>query len=215
MEVKAVAIDVDGVITKIESAWRYLHEQLNLIDIAKYNADLFYSGKISYEKWAELDVALWKGLKKESFYKILENVAIREGSEEFFSFLKSRGVKIFAISGGLTPLLEIISKKFHFDRFMANDIFFEDGVVNGKFKINVTPTNKGEILQGFLKDFGISESSCIAIGDSQFDIPMLKVCGYKIAFNPKQIELIEIADEVIFSESFHELMAKVKKLLLD
>src|SRR5579885_3071458 len=145
MEVKAVAIDVDGVITKIESAWRYLHEQLNLIDIAKYNADLFYSGKISYEKWAELDVALWKGLKKESFYKILENVAIREGSEEFFSFLKSRGVKIFAISGGLTPLLEIISKKFHFDRFMANDIFFEDGVVNGKFKINVTPTNKGEI----------------------------------------------------------------------
>jgi HAD superfamily PSPase-like hydrolase len=213
MDVKAIAIDVDGVITKLESAWKYIHERLNLLDKAKINAELFHKKKISYKKWAELDVALWKGISKEEFYNLFKEVEIRKGCVEFFSFLKENNIKIFAISGGLTPLLEILSEKLHFDRYIANDIIFENGIINGKFRINVSPKNKGLILSRFLKEFNIKSSQCIGIGDSEFDIPMLKYCGYKIAFNPKKIELIRISDEVIFSDTFYDLFERFKKLL--
>jgi len=213
MKIEAIAIDVDGVITKIESAWKFVHEKLNLLDKAKFNADLYYSGKISYYKWAELDIELWKGIEKKVFYDILRSVKIREGCEDFFYFVKSKGIKIFAISGGLTPLLEILSEKLNFDRYIANDIIFENNLITGKFKINVTPNNKGELLRSFLEEFNIREENCLGIGDSEFDIPMLEICGYKIAFNPKKIELIEIADEIIFSDNFHELNDRIKKLV--
>lgn len=213
MRIKAFATDVDGVITKIESAWRYIHERLNLLEKAKLNAELYYSRKISYRKWAELDIELWKGISKEQFYSLLEAVEIREGAEELFSYLRSKGIKIIAISGGLTSLLEILSRKFHFDKFMANDIIFENNIICGKFKLNVTPYNKGKILLNFLKKLGIDNKECLGLGDSEFDIPMLKVCGYRITFKPKNLKLIQISNEAIFSDTLHEVYMRIRKLV--
>jgi len=85
--------------------------------------------------------------------------------------------------------------------------------LNGKFKINVTPTNKGKVLANILYKLGINNKECMGIGDSDFDIPMLKICGYKIAFNPKNEILIKIADEVIYSDTFYELYEKIRKIL--
>ncbi len=213
MKIRALATDIDGTITKIPSAWRYVHEKLNLLDKARYHAELYYKGYISYKKWAELDVALWKGISKDTFYNIFNEVEIREGCVEFFSYLKDIGVKIIAISGGLLPLLEILLKKLHFDRFVANEIIFNEGKVVGDVKIRITPRNKGIVLIKILKELGIKKEECLGIGDSDLDIPMLKVCGYKMVFNPQNIKLLEIADEVIFSETFYEVFKRVKSLL--
>jgi Phosphoserine phosphatase len=68
-------------------------------------------------------------------------------------------------------------------------------------------------LASILDRLGINNNECIGIGDSEFDIPMLKLCGYKIAFNPKNEELIRIADEIIFSDTFYELYEKFRKIL--
>lgn len=211
--IKALATDVDGVITKIESAWRYVHERLGLLEKAKKNAELFHKGKISYRKWAELDIELWKGIREEEFNRILMEVEIRKGCEEFFNFLKSKKIKIIAISGGLQNLLEILAKKFGFDRYVANEIIFENGILQGSFKLRITPRNKGIVLKRILKELNIKSEECIAIGDSDFDIPMLETCGYRIAFNPKSIEVMKIANECIISETFDELLFRMKKLL--
>lgn len=213
MRIKVLVTDVDGVITKIDSAWRYVHERLNLLDKARINAELYYKGKISYRKWAELDVALWKGISKETFYNIFNEVEIREGCLDFFSYLKNNNIKIIAISGGLMPLLQVLSKKLHFDHFVANEIIFNEGKIEGGFKIRVTPRNKGVILRKILRSSGISGEECLGIGDSDFDIPMLEVCGYRIAFNPRNIKLLEIADEIIFSETFHEVFKRVRRII--
>jgi len=212
MKYRAVAIDVDGVITKIESAWQYLHKELNLLDKAKINSQLYYSKKISYYEWAKLDVELWKGLHYNKIMEIFSKVEIRDYCKEFFSYLHEKGIKVFAISGGLTPLLKYLSEKLNFDYFVANDLIFNDFKLTGEFKINVTPTNKGKVLKRILENFKIKSKECIGIGDSEFDIPMLKVCGYKIAFNPKSEELIKIANEVIYSETFYEIYKRIKEL---
>jgi phosphoserine phosphatase len=214
MKFKALAIDVDGVITKIHSAWRYVHECLNVQDKAKINAELYYSKKISYYKWAELDIKLWDKISYDELIKLFEKVEIRDYCKEFFDFLRNKKVKVIAISGGLTPLLETLAKKLYFDHYVANDLYFDnEGKLNGKFKINVTPTNKGKVLANILYKLGINNKECIGIGDSDFDIPMLKICGYKIAFNPKNETLIKIADEVIYSDTFYELYEKIRKIL--
>jgi hypothetical protein len=93
MKFKALAIDVDGVITKIHSAWKYIHECLNVQEKAKVNAELYYSGKISYYKWAELDIKLWRNISYDELIKLFEKLEIREYSKEFFDFLKSKKLK--------------------------------------------------------------------------------------------------------------------------
>lgn len=210
---KAFVTDVDGVITNIESIWQYVHEKLNVKDIAKINYDLYHNKKIDYYEWARRDIELWKGTKYEDFKRIIRSVEIRKGSEELFKYLHDKGLKIIAISGGLTPLLEYLNEKFKFTAFMANDIIFENGQICGKFRINVKPHNKGFVLRKILNKLNLKPENCIGIGDSEFDVPMLKLCGYSIAFNPKDKRLQKICNEVIFSEDLLVVLERIKNIL--
>lgn len=212
---KCFVTDVDGVLTKIDSVWQYIHEKLNVVKEAKINYDLYHNGKIDYFEWARRDITLWKGTRYEEFIKIIRSVEIRKGSDELFKYLHEKGLKVIAISGGLTPLLEYLHEKFKFDAYVANDIIFQNGVVCGKFRINVKPHNKGRILRKVLKNFNLDPKDCIGIGDSKFDVPMLKLCGYSIAFNPKDERLLKICDEVIHSEDLYRVLKRIKSLIND
>jgi HAD-superfamily, subfamily-IB PSPase-like hydrolase, archaeal len=210
---KVFVTDIDGVITNIDSIWQYVHDKLNVSKIARINYELYHSGKIDYVEWARRDIELWKGVKYDDFMKIIKSVEIRKGSEELFNYLHTKKLKIIAISGGLLPLLQYLNEMFHFTFFIANEISFENGVVSGKFRINVKPHNKGRILKKILQKLNISNEECIGIGDSQFDMPMLRYCGYSIGFNPKDKRLFKICDTIIKSNTLFEVLNKIKELI--
>ncbi len=202
---RAVAFDVDGVLTKVNSIWMYMHKALGTWGEAKRNMKLFFEGRITYEEWALLDVALWKGVPYSKVLRIMEGVPLRDGIEEVFSAVTELGLKVIAISGGLMPLLEVLSRRFRFDKMYACELMRDGDKLNGQVKVHVTYNNKGEILRKACSELGIKPSECISVGDSEVDIPMFTVSGLSIAFNPSKYRVAMMADITIYSEDLKPL----------
>ena len=210
---KCVAFDVDGVLTKVESAWQYVHERLNTWDKARVNMELYFNKKITYEEWAYLDALLWKGVSYDKFMEIFDSIPINDGFEKTLSRIKSLGLKIIAISGGLMPLLERLNKIVRFDDMYATELIFENGIFTGKVIVHVKYGNKDLVLLNACKKHGFSTKECIVIGDSEIDIPMFAISGYSIAFNPKNQKVAKAANKVINSESLNPIADIIEELL--
>ncbi|MEM3833106.1 MAG: HAD-IB family phosphatase [Thermoprotei archaeon] len=209
---RCVVFDVDGVLTKIESVWQYVHERLNTWDKARINMELYFSKKITYEEWAYLDAFLWKGISYDKFMEIFDSIPVNDGFEETLSRIKSLGLKIIAISGGLMPLLERLNRIVRFDDMYATELIFENGIFTGKVVVHVKYDNKDLVLLNACKKYGISTRECIVVGDSKIDIPMFAISGYSIAFNPKNQEVVKAANKVINSESLTPIADTIEEL---
>ena len=210
---KCVAFDVDGVLTKVESAWQYVHEKLNTWDKARVNMELYFNKMITYEEWAYLDALLWKGVSYNKFMEIFDSIPINDGFEKALSRIKSLGLKIIAISGGLMPLLERLNKIVRFDDMYATELIFENGIFTGKVIVHVKYGNKDMVLLNACKKHGFSTKECIVIGDSEIDIPMFAISGYSIAFNPKNQKVAKAANKVINSESLNPIADIIEELV--
>ncbi len=201
MALKAVAFDVDGVLTGIDNIWRHIHESLGTWSEARKNAELFYEGRISYSRWAELDVSLWRGVSLERISQIVHSIPLREGAMELSRYLKKREYRVFAISAGLDILADRVSRELGLDAAVANKLIARKGVITGDVEVLVEYDNKGEVLRSLCRQFGIEPWEVIAVGDSEVDLSMMEVAGFSIAFNPSTPKLIDVADKVVYSRS--------------
>lgn len=108
--------------------------------------------------------------------------------------LKKKKYFLFAISGSPGHILTTFAKDIGFDKYLGG--FYE--VKNGKFTGNQPYGNpardKEKTLKEFLKrsDLEFDLKNSIGIGDTEGDIPFLKMLGNPIAFNPNK-DLAEYA----------------------
>jgi hypothetical protein len=63
-----------------------------------------------------------------------------------------------------------------------------------------------------LRKFGLKPFEVIAVGDSEGDIPMIKLAGYSIAFNSSSEELSGMVDYECHSGDFKELYDKIMEI---
>lgn len=211
---KALVLDVDGVLTGIDSVWRYLHEHLGVWPQARMNKVLYERGEITYEEWARRDVALWKGWRVEELKNILRGVTLRPGAEELVATARRLGLKVFAISAGIDLLVEEVARRLSLDGFEANRLVIVDGVVTGEVEVTVGYTDKGRVFRDMLRAHGIEPQEAIAVGDSMVDIPMFREAGYPIAYNPVGQDLVEEAKAAIASETLFLLARLVEAVAL-
>lgn len=207
MEYKAVVFDVDGVLTEVDSVWRYIHERLGTWERARLHRDMFFDGKIDYEEWARLDAGLWKGVESSRLKAMLEQVPIRKCSREVIAYLRQKGLLVFAISAGIDLLVEIVSKRLGIDYYVSNRLITEDGILTGEIVVRVGFREKGEIMNKLLEKHGIPPENTIAVGDSEVDIEMFRSAGLAIAYNPTSQKVIESADWLIASRTLCPLLS--------
>ena len=210
---KAVIFDVDGVLTCIDSIWRHIHEKLGVLDKARKNAEMYYSGKISYEEWAILDVMLWKGTPYKLIERIVTEVPLRKGAKETINELKKLGLTIAAISAGLDVITKRIKEDLNIDYIFSNQLVIKNGIVTGDVIVRVEARNKDKIMKNFCKKIGIKTKECIVVGDSFVDVPMFKIAGFSIAFNPKDQKVMNNSDIIILSHSLKPILPIIKDLL--
>ena len=210
MEIKAVVLDVDGVITKISSVWRYIHERLGTLEPAKVNAEKYKRGEIDYAEWARLDVALWKNTRIETIEELIRSMPIRRGANEFFKFLKLHELVVIALSAGLNIVTDRLKEIFDIDYALANKLVIKNGVITGEVEAYVGYYDKGVILKEICDKIGLKTDECIAIGDSEVDISMFEEARLGIAFNPKDRKTLEKADIVVYSHDLRSLIPVIK-----
>lgn len=183
--VKLIAFDLEGTLVKSVSGWVELHKRFGTWEKGREYAELFFSGKIDYVEWAELDASLWRGHTKDEIMEWVESVEYMEGALELIDFLRSRNFRIAILSSGLMCLAGKVAKELGVDYVFANELVFdEEGVITGKVKPHVDFRNKGAILRELKEK--LKPGLTVAVGDGFNDIAMFKVADVSIAINPHE-----------------------------
>ena len=207
---KLVVFDLDGTLTTEKSIWEYIHRVLGTWeDHAEEFQRLFLEGRISYEEFCERDAKVWKGMRVEDLKRITDSVPYHEGAVQLQAFLKTKGLKLAAISSGLSILAERIRNDFGLDFFVANELLVEGGVLTGEVRINVTHDGKGLWVREAMRRFGVDDHEIIAIGDSRGDLQMFALSGFRIAFNSSSPELDKAADLVVKTGNMADIIPRL------
>ena len=210
VQYKLVVFDIDGTITRHVSSWRYIHEKLGLWEVLdKKYQEQFLAGKISYRRFCELDAAHWKGMEEKKLHRIFEKVIYSKNAKRAVKKLKKEGFKLVAISTGLQFVTERIKNEMGFHYVLGNRLNVRKGRLTGGVTVNISHGAKGKTLKKILRRFAIDPGEMIAVGDSEGDIPMVRLAGYSIAFNSSSDKLSKMVDHVCRTSDFMEVCDKI------
>jgi len=180
---RLIAFDVEGTLVEDKSSWVELHKRFGTWDKGKEYADLFFSGKIDYAEWAELDASLWKGRRKEEILEWADSVRYREYAFALMDFLRENGFKIALLSSGLMCLAGRVARELGADYVYANELVFKDGRVAGVVP-KVDFEGKGAILRRLKGE--LKPALTVAVGDGFNDISMFREADVAIAIDPHE-----------------------------
>lgn len=210
MRYKVIVFDIDGTITRHVSSWRYIHEKLGLWDVlAKRYQEQFLAGKISYRRFCELDAAHWKGMEAERLKRAFARVRYSKNAVWAIRRFKAMGFKLVAVSTGLQFIADRVKNEMGFDRVISNRLNVRSGKLTGGVRINIGHGAKGVTVKGILRRFGASPRQMIAVGDTEGDIPMIKLAGFSVAFNSSSDKLSDLVDYNCESDDFREVYEAV------
>ncbi len=183
--VRLIAFDLEGTLVKSVSSWVELHKRFGTWGKGKEYAELFFSGKIDYGKWAELDSSLWKGHTRDEIIEWANSVEYMDGAEELIEFLRRDDFKVAILSSGLMCLAGRIARELGVDYVFANELVFdENGVVTGKVNPLVDFKSKGAILRELKEE--LKPELTVAVGDGYNDVSMFREADVAIAINPHE-----------------------------
>jgi phosphoserine phosphatase len=200
--IKLVIFDMDGVLTDTLSSWKYIHDYFGSSN--ERSVDEYLKGNIDDLEFIRRDVSLWKEngkpINKDKLENILSSIPYMKGSKECISTLKNNNIKTSIISAGLDILAKRVAKKLKIDYVYANGLKIDkNGYLNGEGILGVELIRKDKNVIDLSKKLNIPLENFAAVGNSCFDIPMLKNCGLGIAFNPED-ECIKKAADIIIEE---------------
>ncbi|MFX1260789.1 MAG: HAD family hydrolase [Promethearchaeota archaeon] len=209
MVVKLVVFDVDGTLTLHTSIWWRLHEHFKTEKEGKLFYDQYFSGQISYNKWADLDAGLWKGQSLEEVMKLVEATELVPGAAETVASLKERGIYVAILSGGLDILAENIARRLGIEYVLSNRLIHRNGVLTGEVEVCVGWGEKVQELKHISNHFKVPLSETAYVGDGRNDISVFGVVGLSIAFKPEDKEVAKSAMLTIKENDLRSILPHV------
>jgi phosphoserine phosphatase len=208
-----VVFDVDGTLVQGPgglNVWQLLNRRFTGgSEINKQRYAQYKQGKLSYADWVELDVSGWRdaGATRKEVIAALEPLELIGGTRETLDRIKSRGIRLAAISGTIDVMLETIYPDHPFDEVYANHIgFAKDGSIEHWRATPFDMQGKAKALRAIALREGIPLSRCAFVGDSDNDVWIAREAGFSVAFNPQSEELVRIADAVVRSSDLRDIL---------
>jgi len=195
------AFDMDGTLVRLESSWQLIHEAMGTLGKARENMERYRRGEISYDEWAELDVACWIGKNFSPALRALSMVKPVDDLKEALEMLREEGLLVGVVSSGLDLVLKRVETLFEFDFAVTNELILDGSRVVG-WKVNVPFNAKGEIVKRVASKFQVPLARVAVIGDAENDLEMFRIpVGLRVAFIPSSEALEREADVVVRSDS--------------
>lgn len=184
-KIKLAVLDMDGTLTKPISSWEHIHRELGTWEGAgEMYLKQFLAGTISYQEFARLDTASWRGVPLNKIRTIASKIPYISGIHQFMKYLSKRDIVSVIISGGLSVIAEKIVSDFDIKEFFANDLIVESGLLTGEVTINVSFHGKLDVLNKLLLNYNIKNEEVMTVGDTFGDVPLFENSGLAIVINP-------------------------------
>lgn len=195
--IRLVAFDMDGVLTRHPSSWKFVHERLGVDNYT--NLHRYRSGEILYSEFLNSDISLWTdmhpGITRSDVMTILRDLPVRSDLEDTISSIRRQGAIAVIISGGISWLSDIICETVEFDEKYANKVDTDnDGSIVPHGTVVVEPRNKDAVLRKVQEKYHILPEETASVGDSLYDSSMFRFSEKRVAFNSNSSELDRIAD---------------------
>ena len=197
---RLVIFDVDGVLVDTRSSWRVIHEYLGTVEQSELYARLYWNGLISYRDWMLADTQLWleaePRLHREKLAEILsERVSILPESYEAIARLRSRGIGVAFVSGGVHLLVEMVAKELGVRYWAAPRLVFDErGYLLPGGIPEVEADAKHRWVYRFSRLLDVPKTSICVVGDSRIDAPMMRVARGGVAVNPADDIVVRAAE---------------------
>jgi phosphoserine phosphatase len=205
---------MDGVLVRDPSSWGYVHQRLgtdNDDSLMRYLA-----GELDDMEFIRSDVALWReahpGITLETIESILGEIPLMDGFRETMDALEERGIRRAMISGGLLPLASRLGEDGGIDPVLANSVVAgPGGELTGEGVVNVLVRRKGGHVPDIIRALGLEDApgKVVAVGDSQVDTHMFRVCDLGIAFNPLDERVRRDAGAVVEGEDLRGILPHI------
>jgi HAD superfamily phosphoserine phosphatase-like hydrolase len=225
-EYRLVAFDLDGTLLQGDNykwSWTLVWKHLNYADTVRSNLMTRYLNKKKdghagwYKEWCDRTAALFrkKGLKRADFAAITNGLTPVDGLDETISALKSRGLKLAIISGGIDVfLLEKMSNYAEFfDYVFINKFSFDkDGLFTGVAATPYDFEGKWKAIQEICEWEGLTANQVVFVGDGFNDEDVIGRVGLTIGFKPGSSLMQSNVNIVIKEPDLRNILPHVLKV---
>ncbi len=151
-------------------------------------------GELDFSQSLIQRVGLLKNSSATLIDEARDQLTLTEGAIELIDAARQRNCEVAVVSGGFVEILEPLLIPLGIQKYRANQLGIQDGVLSGNLVGDIVDRNaKANILREFARELNLNLIHTIAVGDGANDIEMIETAGIGIAFCAKPA-LIEVAD---------------------
>ena len=192
-DVRPVAFDFDGTLSDSETVVS-LGEAAGVADRVAAVTERAMDGELDYAESLRERVALLEGLSLADAERAFRAVRLRPGAGELLRALRSTastdgtdGARTAVLTGGfergVAAALSRADAKV--DRVVANRLDDDGERLTGAVAGPLVEGTKDDALRAWCSDLGVDVADAVAVGDGANDVPMLRVAGLAVGFDPK------------------------------
>ncbi|MHC4598720.1 MAG: HAD-IB family phosphatase [Planctomycetota bacterium] len=183
-----VLFDMDGTLTEVRSPWEHIHRRLGLWEgLGDGHLAEWLEGRIDYEEFFRLDVALWLGMGRATLFGLLDAIPLGPGAVETLRGLHEGGVGLAILSTGFLRVARRIEEAAGFPlQAWANEMHFDEAGRLERVTMMTSgdedsPLSKRALIPSILERFETVPERTLAVGDSSGDTSMFGEVGYSLA----------------------------------
>ena len=195
---KAVVFDFDGTITyKSKNLWKMIWQQCGF-DVGegsiyeRYYRD-YREGKYDYDEWCDKTCLLFRerNFDHDKFITLARRYNIISGIDDVLKYLKSRGAKLYILSGSMVEGIETAlgKRRKYFDEISANKMIFdEEGIIEKIEATNFDYVGKAEYIKGLCQKLNCLPKDVVFVGNDDNDDEVYTSGCVTICFNPNKAD---------------------------
>jgi phosphoserine phosphatase len=181
-----VAFDFDGTLSDSEMTV-LLGRRLGVADEMAEITEQAMNDEIGYAKSLRKRAALLEGLSEADAAAAYDDVELREGAAPLIETLNDAGMTTAVLTGGFERGVKAALERegVSVDYIVSNRLPMVDGRLTGDVEGSLIEGTKDTALEDLASRVDADMEETVAIGDGANDLPMLRVAGLSIGFDPK------------------------------